>query len=121
MGDRAHIIISQARVGPIGPDGLEVRDQYHRPPVVLYTHWSGTEIDQMCDHGIERASERIGDPGYFTALFVEALMQPESPGRISGISTEFDDTGDGARINLVDSFTGTWQRIPLDQAEMRLK
>lgn len=121
MGDRAHIIISQAKVGPIGPDGLEVRDQYYRPPIVLYTHWNGTEIDQMCDHGIKAAATRLGDPSYFAALFIGALMADDSPGRISGIGTVLEDTGDGGRVNLVDSSTGTWQLIPLDQAEMRLK
>ena len=88
MGDRANIIITQYE---------------NEPPVVIYSHWGGTSIinSEVVADAMDHARTRVGDPHYFTALFVEHLTKV---GLISGIGTSMDDNEHP--VTVINSMTG---------------
>ena len=89
MGDRANVIITAGE----------------NPPVVLYSHWGGTDLHNgSLEAAMINARHRIGDPGYYVKLLADSL---EEQGLLSGIGTTLDDNEHP--IMVVDSFTGKRQ------------
>jgi hypothetical protein len=102
MGERANFIIEQREVG--------------EPPVVIYTHWGGTWRRHLAVECIEAARGRLGDPHYFTALFIAKLHEL---GYLSGVGTSLDDNS--YPITVVSSQTGEIQELSEIEAERWLK
>ncbi len=102
MGDRLNIIIKQGS---------------GKPSVILYSHWGRTTLEEgLLGRAIEDAVDRIGDPGYFTAIMVGQLGD-----QVSGIGTSLDDL-DAGYVAVVDAMTGQREQdISPDEAEALLE
>lgn len=91
MGDRANIIVKQ---------------QGNEFPVVIYSHWGGSELAKGYDGPLGAAMDaavgRVGDPNYYTALLLRSLFDA---GIVSGVGTTLDDNEH--LVAIVDSMTGT--------------
>lgn len=75
MGDRANIIV------------IDDRDENDNPVgVVLYTHWSGSEIKQTVKAALAMG-ERWGDPPYLTRIIFDALRGDDTGTSGFGISS----------------------------------
>lgn len=87
MGDRLNIIIKQYK---------------DEPPVYVYSHWGGNALIQSgLEEAMAAAAGRVGDPHYYTALFIVRIAQM---GYLSGVGTSADDSNH-ADITI-DSMTG---------------
>ncbi len=88
MGDRANVIVNLGR---------------GNPPVVLYSHWGGTDLHSgSLETAMVNAESRVGDPSYYVKLLADSL---EEQGLLSGIGTgTLDDNSHP--VMVVDANTG---------------
>lgn len=82
MGDRGNIAIAQP-----------TKDGEKAEFVVLYTHWSGSEIPETLRKAIERANERADDPQYFARIAFDELTGGDCGLTGYGITTSIWDNG----------------------------
>lgn len=80
MGDRANIIVN---------------DQYDETTpnaVVLYTHWSGTEVPETLKAALARGRERWNDGPYLTRIIFGQMVAHDPMGTTGyGISAQIGD------------------------------
>lgn len=76
MGDRANVV---------------VRQYGERPPVVLYSHWGGTELAETVQEALKKRW-RWDDHAYLTRIVFEQMIGSQRDTETGfGISTDFPD------------------------------
>lgn len=80
MGDRGNIIVQDAY------------DDTNTQAVVLYTHWSGTELPETLKAALARGRERWNDGQYLTRIIFCQMIAHDPMGLTGyGISTDIGD------------------------------
>lgn len=85
MGDRGNIVI----VGDYGK------------PVVLYSHWGGSELPEVAAQAIANGEERWTDSGYFARIVFDTLIGERYHGETTGYGIYAGALGDNDRSNPV--------------------
>jgi hypothetical protein len=101
MGDRAQVHVHY--------------DRRDRTPVVLYTHWSGTELPEAVRTALKRGKSRWDDTAYLARIVFCDMVRGDENGETGfGIASHPKDAdGDYRVIDLncrtqVITFVGDW-------------
>jgi hypothetical protein len=87
-----------------------IKDRYHtnHPPVFFYTHWRGSELDEIVGRALDRGRGRWGDTSYLARILFRDMIEGSEKDTVGfGIYMSVHDNQIGRPIIVVDDHNRT--------------